>query len=151
VLALGNDVAGDDAVGLHAARSLRCLYPAELTIVESGEAGLALLDIVEGYDRLLILDTVYAEDGSEGNVVTLTMADLRPVSSPSPHYAGLPELARIAEQCGMAFPTDIQIVAAAIRPPEVIREGLSPAAGKALTRVVAVAEDVLRGWGYGRA
>ena len=44
VLALGNDILGDDAVGFHAARSLRSEPWEGVDVVETGEAGLALLD-----------------------------------------------------------------------------------------------------------
>jgi len=177
VLALGNDVAGDDAIGLHAARQLRvrlgvaaasrcdisepgatsdgsidisepgATSDGSVDIVETGEAGLALLDWVEGYDCLLILDSVCGDADSEGEVVSFGMSHLRPVSAPSPHYAGLPELERIARMCGLAFPERVRAVAMSILPPTHIREGLSETVAQALPRMLDSAESVLREWG----
>ena len=58
VLGLGNDILGDEAVGLLAARRLRALLPESVDVVESGGGGLDLLDVLEGYDRAILLDSI---------------------------------------------------------------------------------------------
>lgn len=48
VLALGNDLLGDDGVGLEAARQIAGQVDGSVDVVETGEAGLALLELMEG-------------------------------------------------------------------------------------------------------
>ena len=43
VLGLGNDLLGDDGIGLSVAREVRRRAPPGVEVVESGEAGLALI------------------------------------------------------------------------------------------------------------
>jgi len=58
VLALGNDLLGDDGVGLEAARQIAGQVDGSVEVVETGEAGLALLELMEGYERALLIDSV---------------------------------------------------------------------------------------------
>lgn len=146
VLGLGNDIAGDDAVGLLAARRLREVLPADVEVQESAEAGLALLDYVAGYDSVLILDAVSSTDLPEGEILEYAPENLRPVLSPSPHYAGLPDLARVARLHGIPYPQEVRGLAMAIRPPDRIREGLSPSVEAALPGFVAAALAIVASW-----
>jgi len=146
VLALGNDVAGDDAVGLAAARHLRRAAPPAVDIEETGEAGLALLDWMTGYRHVLILDAVITPDLPVGSVLTYRQDDLRPIEHPSPHYAGLPDVARLARLHNVPYPDDVVAVCMAVRRPERLHEGLSPEAEAALPDLVAAARTVLQDW-----
>lgn len=146
VLALGNDVAGDDGVGLVTARRLRCLAPADVEIEETGEAGLALLDYMTGYEQALILDAVVSHDVPEGTILPFAMSDLRPIRHLSPHYAGLPDVARIAAQHGIPYPSDVRALGVAIRQPETLREGLSPDIELAVPKLMDAALAVLAEW-----
>ena len=54
VIGLGNDILGDDAVGLLAVRELKKYYGDKIDIFESPNGGLELLDYMEGYYKTLI-------------------------------------------------------------------------------------------------
>jgi hypothetical protein len=56
LLALGNPLMGDDGVAPLAARALRRRYREDIDIDESPVAGFALLDLLSGYNRALIID-----------------------------------------------------------------------------------------------
>lgn len=146
VLALGNELAGDDAVGLIAARELRKVVPAEVDIIESGEAGLALLDHFSAYDRVLLLDAVVAPDLEPGRVLHYRMSELRSVANPSPHYAGLPDVQRVAAELGIPYPKEVRALAVAIQQPERVNQGLSEPVSNAVPNLVAEALSVLQGW-----
>ena len=149
VLALGNDILGDDAVGFHAARSLRAEFAEGVDVVETGEAGLALLDHLEGYDRAIILDAIATGKCPAGSVLTWAREDFKDIVSPSPHFSGLPELIHLAERVGMHFPKDIRVLAMEVDNPTVFRESLTPEAQKALPDLVARARRVLmQEWGH---
>jgi hydrogenase maturation protease len=149
VLALGNDILGDDAVGFHAARHLRSEFSGAVDVVETGEAGLALLDHLEGYDRALILDAIATGKCRPGTVLSWQRKDFKDIVSPSPHFSGLPELIHLAERVGMHFPKDMRVLAMEVDDPTVFRETLTAQAEEALPEMVTQARRVLtEQWGH---
>ena len=149
VLALGNDILGDDAVGFHAARRLSAEPWEGVDVVETGEAGLALLDHLEGYDRALILDAIATGRCRPGTVLSWERKDFKDIVSPSPHFSGLPELIQLAERVGMHFPKDMRVLAMEVDNPTVFRDTLTPEAQKALPEFVSRARQVLaEAWGH---
>jgi hydrogenase maturation protease len=146
VLGLGNDILGDDAVGLLAARRLRASLPATVEALESAGAGLDLLDVLEGYDRALILDAIATGEHPPGTVLEFGAADFEKVIAPSPHFAGLPELLQMARQLAIPFPATLSVLACEVADPYQIREGLSPSVADALPALVARARQILESW-----
>ncbi len=146
LLALGNDLLGDDGAGLLAARLLREEFQDEVEVVESGEAGLALVEMMAGYERALLLDAVVTGRCPPGTVLEFSPQDFRRVVAPSPHYAGLPEALDLAGRLGIPFPKEVRILALEVENPWAFREGLSPPVQKALPAFVERAGQTLRGW-----
>ena len=143
VLALGNDMLGDDGVGFHAARQLRPSFAGFADVVETGEAGLALLDHLEGYDQAIILDAVATGRCAPGTIHRWTGADFKKVVAPSPHCAGLPQILELAERVGMHFPQELHVLAMEVHDPTVFRESLTLQAQQALPAFVAEARRIL--------
>jgi hydrogenase maturation protease len=146
VLGLGNDILGDDAVGLVAARRLRGHCPAGVDVVEAAEGGLGLLDFLEGRSHALLLDALLTGRHPAGTVLEFSREDFHVTSGPSPHYAGLPEVLRLAECLAIPVPTDLRVLAMEVEDPYRIREGLSLAVDKALPCYVQRARQILDGW-----
>jgi len=76
IVGLGNLLLGDEGVGIHAVRELeeRALPP-QVDVVDGGTAGLNLLDLMQGYERVIILDAV--EAGEEpGTILRFTPQDV---------------------------------------------------------------------------
>ncbi|MDH7515647.1 MAG: hydrogenase maturation protease [Bacteroidota bacterium] len=144
VLGLGNDICGDDGIGIAAVRILRgMLDDACIAVEESSEAGLALVEILEGYDRALILDSIRTGTCPPGTIIEMDTAQFRRVIAPSPHYAGLPEVLDLAERLELRFPSDIRVLAMEVEDPYSIREGLTPCVAEALPRFVERARSIL--------
>jgi hydrogenase maturation protease len=137
VLALGNDILGDDAVGLMAARALKARGAPGVDVMESCEAGFALLDLMQGYRRVVIVDAIHTGGVSAGTLHEFTRADFERVTAHSPHYVGLPELFALAERLDLPFPDDVMIVAMEIDDPWTLSEGLTPEVASALPHLVA--------------
>jgi hydrogenase maturation protease len=152
VLGLGNDLLSDDAVGLLAVRQLQQEIPpgGEVEVVETGLAGLALLDHFIGFDRALILDSICSGRHAPGTVTEIAPADLRAIEAPSPHFAGLPELLALARRLELPFPADIRILAIETADPYTLGGGLSPAVEAGLAVLVARAREILAEAGDGR-
>jgi hydrogenase maturation protease len=146
LLGLGNDILGDDAVGLVAARRLRGHCSAEVDIVEAAESGLGLLDFLEGRSHALLLDAILTGRHPAGTLLEFSREDFRTTSGPSPHYTGLPELLRLAECLAIPVPTDLCVLAMEVEDPYRIREGLSPVVNQALSGYVDRARQILDGW-----
>lgn len=146
VLGLGNDILGDDAVGLIAARRLRTSLPASVDVLEQAGASLDLLDILEPYGQALILDSIVTGTHPPGTILDFTAADFQDAPGPSPHYAGLPEVLRLAAALGIPFPAEIRILACEVADPYELREGLSPTAADALQHLLHDARQILAAW-----
>jgi len=146
VLGLGNDILGDDAVGLIAARRLRGHCSAQVDVVEAAESGLGLLDFLEGRRHALLLDAILTGRHPAGTLLEFSHEDFRRTIGPSPHYAGLPEVLRLAECLAIPVPTDLCVLAMEVEDPYHIREGLSLAVDQALPCYVERARQILDGW-----
>lgn len=144
VLAMGNDILGDDAVGLLAARALRYTFPEHVDFVETGEAGLALVELLEGYEKALLLDACVTMRHEVGTILEFGPDDFSRVVAPSPHYAGLPEILDLARRLEIAFPKEIRILALEVEDPFTVKEGLSSVVEKALPHFIARAREVLQ-------
>jgi hydrogenase maturation protease len=146
LLALGNDLLGDDGVALAAARVLRERYLGRVDVVESGESGLGLLEILEGFDRVLLLDAIATGTRPFGEVLEFSAADFRRVVAPSPHYAGLPEVLDLGERLGLALPEELRVLAIEVENPFEIRAGFTEATERGLANFVDRSCGILDAW-----
>jgi len=140
ILGLGNDLLSDDAVGIVAARRLCAVVGGCTDVVECSAAGLALLDVLVGYNRVIILDATSSGDHPPGTVFEMAVDDLRPLARLSPHYAGLPEVLSIGKSLGLDLPREISIFAVEIADCLTIGGGLSEPVARSIevltTRVI---------------
>ncbi|MCI2429659.1 hydrogenase maturation protease [Candidatus Acetothermia bacterium] len=149
ILGLGNELLGDDAVGILAARALKEKLKDQADVVESALVGVALLDLFVGYERALIIDAVKTGRSPPGTVYELTPSDLGAVRAPSPHYAGLPELLALARQLQIDFPKEIKIFALEVEDPYTIGGKLSKPVQQALKELVRRVQQQIVRWRRG--
>jgi hydrogenase maturation protease len=136
VLGLGNDLLSDDGVGILAARALKENLIGIADVVESSLSGAALLDILMGYERAIVIDAIRTTLQPPGTISELTPADFDAVPAPSPHYTGLPELLAIAHQMDLDFPKDIRIFAVEVMDPHTVGGDLTEPVKKALPLLI---------------
>ena len=146
ILALGNDIMGDDAAGLIAARELKKEFSKEVDIFEVSSAGLALIDILEGYKRVLILDSIPCSSKADCSIRELKKEDLSKQYSYSPHYVGLPEIIELAVRLGIRFPYEIKALVIEIKEKGIIREGLSEETKMRLPILIQRASKMIKEW-----
>ena len=77
VLGVGNPNLTDDAVGFRIAHLLEEAKP-ELTVIETTEAGLTLLELVTGYDRVIIIDSVKTGRSKPASLPELILEQIDP-------------------------------------------------------------------------
>lgn len=146
VLALGNDILGDDGAAFVVAGKLEKTFGGSVEIVKSGEAGLALLDILKDYDKVLIIDTVCTGERPPGTVKEFTEKDFKKISVPSPHFTGLPDVIALARELKMPFPGELRLAAVEIIQPEEFSEELTPVIKRSLPVFVRKASAIISGW-----
>jgi hydrogenase maturation protease len=146
VLGLGNELIADDGIGIFAARNLKSQLRNEADVVESSLSGLALLDLLVGYDRVVILDAICSGHHPPGTIIQLTMDDLSSVVAPTPHFAGLPELFALAKRLELDFPEELVIFAVEVEDPLTIGGSLSPAVREALPCLMDRVGDQITRW-----
>lgn len=144
VLALGNDLLGDDGVALLAARALQEEFADGADVVETSEAGLALLESLEGYERALILDSITTGHHAPGTVLELAPEDFRALAAPSPHYAGLPDVLELGRRLGVSMPAQLRILVMEIAAPGALGGALTAPIAGALPSFISRARAILR-------
>jgi hydrogenase maturation protease len=145
VLGLGNDLLGDDGVGLRIVEELeRRPALAGFDFQTAATAGLALLDILDGYERAYIVDSAATGRRRPGYLHRLPASSLMELPlNPSSHYAGLPEVLALADALGMDLPHNVEVLGVEIEDPYTIRTGLSPQIEAKLPALVRRVERLL--------
>ncbi len=145
VLALGNDIMGDDGAALAAAKILRNEFGSVIDIFEVASAGFMLLDLMEGYEKVLIIDTILSTN-APGTIRELSVKELEGRQSSSPHYAGLPEIIGLAKKMDLNFPDEIRILVIEIEDAFTIRQGLSFQIRGNIPVLVNKVIDIIKPW-----
>jgi len=146
LLALGNDILGDDGIAPAAARRIERLMGDRVHVVCTSEAGLVLLELMEGYEQALLLDSIKTGREPIGHIYELAPQALARTDAPSPHYVGLPEVLAMAERLAITLPGELRILAMEVADPYLIREAFSPEVEAALPEFVRRAVEVLKEW-----
>ncbi len=146
ILALGNDLLGDDGVGLVAGDALMPYVSRDVKVTKSSLSGLYLVDLIEGFDDLLVVDSVMGDQ--PGKVVMLGMEDVGPKIVPSAHHAGLSEAIEISRRAGMRMPKRVAIVGIQIAESQVLGTSVSPKVMEGVPSLIQKVVDVAREWGY---
>ncbi|WP_054567717.1 MULTISPECIES: HyaD/HybD family hydrogenase maturation endopeptidase [unclassified Frankia] len=146
VLGIGNELLGDDGVGVVAARQLQQPAIPAVDVLDGGTLGLMLMPYLAGRHAVLIIDAVSTEHGRPGDVVVLADGDVRRGHGvrATAHDIGLVDALAATELAGCA-PRHVALVGIV---PESItdRWGLSALIDSRLDVLVAVARSVLTTW-----
>ena len=147
VIGLGNMLLRDDAIGLHVTETIKESYrfEPEIDLLDGGTAGLDLLPVIEGYEKVLFVDAVDA--GEPPGAIVVIEGDAIPsflAAQASVHHLGLSDLlfaARMAER----LPAEVCLVGIQ---PESIRMGVGMTAilRRRLRFLVTTVLERLRKW-----
>jgi hydrogenase maturation protease len=144
VLGLGNPILTDDGIGIHVVRELMARsLPDNVTCAEASVGGLRLLEVLAGYERVILVDAIQTRDGKPGDIHRLHANDLRAsLHAGSTHDLSLAGALRLGRSMGMALPEDKSIVIIAVEVEDVLTfdEKCTPAVAAAISRA---AEAVL--------
>lgn len=84
----------------------------DLTLMESSASGLTLLDLISGYDKVIIVDAIKTEGGEAGKIYKLGADALGAIRHyASPHDINLATALELGKKLGAALPQQIIIFA----------------------------------------
>lgn len=143
ILGLGNPILRDDGVGLAVARALFDSLPAGTAFLkEAGVGGIELLHVLEGWERVLIVDSLEPGKIRPGEVVEIRHEDLEQKYTPlSPHNAGLMHCLKLGRACGMAMPEEVKVFAIGVSDPYSFSERCTDEVEAAIPGIVRFIED----------
>jgi hydrogenase maturation protease len=110
---MGNPLLCDDGVGLRVAAELKDrVEQPEITVMETGIAGLALLDLLVGYDKAIIIDAIQTVGGKAGRIYRFdTQAFDAARHTVSPHDIDFTTALEFGKKLGLFLPQQIVIFA----------------------------------------
>jgi len=146
VIALGNDILSDDGVAIEALNYLKEEYSEKIELEEVFGGGLELLDLMEGKEKVLIIDSIYTGQAEPGTIYELNEDNFSKTITSSPHYVGLPEVLNMAKLLEIPFPNEIKILAMEIKNINEVKQGLSKEVQDKLPSLVFIAKEIIEKW-----
>lgn len=127
VLGLGNDLLSDDGVGLRLAAALeKHLGPQpRVTIRQTAEMGLSLLDLVCGFDTLILVDAVQTGSVAPGCAHEMDISQLASLAGGSPHFLGVREVLDLGRALGLDMPREARLFAVEVKDPFTLSQDLT--------------------------
>jgi hydrogenase maturation protease len=143
IVGVGNPILSDDGVGIHIARKLQELNLDGVEVEELPASGLELLDMVLGYDRVVIVDAIVTTNGTPGEFYVLEEdAFERTIHGASPHGINIATALAIGRKVAAdKMPTEVFFVAIEAKDTVNVSESLTPEVAAAIPSIV---ERILR-------
>ena len=115
ILGIGNPILTDDGVGIRIAQKIK-EENHELEVVEASEAAMALLELIGGCDKLILIDSIKTEQGKLGELHKLELEDLKPAMGfSSSHGLDIATAFKLGERLGYRMPQSISIYAVEVK------------------------------------
>ena len=149
VLGLGNPILADDGVGIHIVRAAaaQCFPENGLAFAEASVGGLRLLDLLAGYDRVILVDATQTRDGQPGEFYWLDPGDLdASLHSGCTHDLSLASALSLGRRLGMQLPgdKDLSILAVEVEDVLTLWETCTPAVARAIPQAADALLDKVR-------
>ena len=140
IIGIGSLLRGDDAIGIRVAEAIeREALPPDVKVVTTTAAGLALLDLLTGYDRALIIDAIQTRQGKPGDVYRLGLDDLpAPLHSFTVHDVSVGSALDIGRKMGLQLPGETVVFAVEVADVTPLRESCTPQVEKAISKAVSL-------------
>jgi hydrogenase maturation protease len=145
VLGLGNDILTDDAIGLHVARALRQRFTGDpsVEVRETTEMGLALLDLITGFETVFIVDSIQTGKAAPGTIHELDPQSLKVLMGRTPHFVGVGETLALGNQLGLPMPNQVRIFAIEIEDAVTVSTSLSASLAAALPDIAEIVQTAI--------
>ena len=140
VLGIGNPFLGDDGIGFSIAQELaRVVKDENIDVKDANLPGLNLLELIIGYDRVIIIDAIMTDDGEVGEIYRLKpesfVKTVHPASSA--HDVNLATAIEIGKKSlAEQMPADIIVFAVEIQEVAEFTDEMTRKVKEAIPRVV---------------
>ena len=140
VLGIGNPILGDDGVGFHIAQELaKEIKDENIDVKDTSIDGLNLLELIVGYDKVIIIDAIMTEDGEVGEIYRLRPENFVKTVHPttSPHNANLATAIEIGKKVLVGqMPAKVVVFAVNIQEVTEFTEEMTRKVKEAISRAV---------------
>jgi len=147
VLGMGNTILCDDGVGIYVVREAAERFEGDdVDFAEASVGGMRILDVVGGYERVIMVDAIQTQDGTPGEIYRLTPDQFNlSLHAGSSHDLSLPGALTFGRAMGMTLPEDDDFLIIAIEVEDVLSFGeeCTPAVEEAVPRAVDAVLDEL--------
>ena len=145
VIGLGNPILTDDGVGVKVAYAVQDALASSrrsnVTVAEASVGGLRLMEMMMGYDRVILIDALQHRGALPGTVRRMTLEDLRTISptqhSTCAHDTSLVTALEMGREIGLPLPKEITIYAVGVENVTYFGEQPTPAVAEAIPQVTA--------------
>jgi hydrogenase maturation protease len=141
IMGIGNPILTDDGVSLMIAHGLKDKRP-DLEIIETMETGIGILDMIVGYEKLVVIDSIKTGKDRPGSLYRLdkiSVGDSLKLSCA--HAVDITSAIRMGRMFGYAIPKKIAIYAVEIEDNTTFGEGCTSAVSD---RVLLIIEEILK-------
>ena len=129
IIGLGNPIVGDDAIGIRVVESIKDNFPTlDKTdiLADVSIAGINLVELFRGYDRVILVDSIQTGQYSKGTVVNLNKEDFSLASHTSGyHNMDIFTALEFSSRMYGDIPTNIKIIGIEIENPMEFSDELS--------------------------
>lgn len=140
ILGIGNPILTDDGVGIKIARKLK-EENLQAEVAETSESGIALLDLIPGYDKLIIIDSIKTDEGKPGDVYKIELRDLNPTMDfTSLHGISIATALELGRMMGYKMPKCVSLYAVEVKDNVTFSEDCTPEVEK---RVPLIIEQII--------
>jgi hydrogenase maturation protease len=138
VLGVGNPILSDDGVGIHVAREIKKRGLLGVDVEELAASGLELLDVVRGYDKVVIIDAIQTTKGEPGELYVLEEKDFeKSIHGSSPHGINIATALALGRKLvPNEMPKEVVFIAVEAEDLVNVSEKLTPKVAKALPVIV---------------
>ena len=146
VVGVGNEIISDDGVGLYTAKQLKKEnLPGNVDVLESERGGIYLLDVLEGYDKAIIIDAIKSEKGKLGEIYKLSLDDFSYFpKSDSLHSVDIITGLKFYIKENIRVPDNIIIYSIEVETIDEFGVGLTPEVEKAAVELVEIIKKELK-------
>ena len=147
VLGLGNPILTDDGVAFAVVEELRTRIDSrDVTVSQASVGGLGLLELVVGYDKVIILDAIQTGLADPGHLHRLTPDEFRgSLRAASTHDVSFATALELGRRLREAVPEEIVILAVEAADVQTFGEELTPAVAAAVPEAVELVLQELAG------
>ena len=137
---MGNTILCDDGVGIYVVQEAAKQFQRDdVNFTDASVGGMRLLDVLRGYERVVMVDAIQTRDGKPGDVYRLGPNDLKvSLHAGSTHDLSLPGALALGRGMGLTLPDDEHFVIIAIEVEDVLTFGeeCTPAVEEAIPQAV---------------